>query len=60
MYFHEKLNHSYKAPADEEKGLIMKGPSVFKIFVHVGFTFTGGGKKRGNSIKPLLFVDDKL
>ena len=58
MYFHEKLNHSYKAPADEEKGLIMKGPSVFKIFVHVGFT--GGGKKRGNSNKPLLFVEDKL
>ena len=58
MYFYEKLNHSYKAPADEEKGLIMKGPSVFKIFVHVGFT--GGGKKSGNSNKPLLFVEDKL
>ena len=58
MYFHEKLNHNYEPPADEEQGLIMKGPSLFKLFINVGFT--GGGKKRGNSIKPLLFVDDKL
>ena len=36
----------------------MKGPSVFKLFISIGFT--GGGKKRGNSIKPLLFVEDKL